>query len=342
MFVDQVKIFVKGGDGGKGCVSFRREAKVPRGGPDGGVGGKGGDVVLVAVSHQNTLLPLRYHTEFRADRGGHGGPGNRTGRDGEELLVSVPPGTAAREEDDGRAARRGAARRRPAGGGAGRARRPRQPLVSLEQQPRSPRGRAGPSRRGALAAPRPAPHRRRRLPGTSERGQVDAAVAAVGGAAEGRRLPVHDALAGARRRRAGRADASSPPTFPGSSRAPPRAPAWGSSSCATSSARACCCTWSTPRARAGATRPPTWRWFATRCGATCRSCSSGRSWWRPPSATLRAPTTRCPGSSARPSKLGLEVIPVSAVTGDGLLRLKRRLLATLAVARATEPVAEGV
>jgi GTP-binding protein len=66
MFVDQVKIFVKGGDGGKGCVSFRREAKVPRGGPDGGVGGNGGDVVLVAVSHQNTLLPLRYHTEFRA------------------------------------------------------------------------------------------------------------------------------------------------------------------------------------------------------------------------------------------------------------------------------------
>jgi GTP-binding protein len=101
MFVDQVKILVKGGDGGKGCVSFRREAKVPRGGPDGGVGGNGGDVVLVAVSHQNTLLPLRYHTEFRADRGGHGGPGNRTGRDGEAMLVSVPPGTAAREEGTG-------------------------------------------------------------------------------------------------------------------------------------------------------------------------------------------------------------------------------------------------
>ena len=101
MFVDQVKIFVKGGDGGKGCVSFRREAKVPRGGPDGGVGGKGGDVVLVAVSHQNTLLPLRYHTEYRAKRGTHGGPGNRTGRDGAHFDVSVPPGTAARDDATG-------------------------------------------------------------------------------------------------------------------------------------------------------------------------------------------------------------------------------------------------
>jgi GTPase len=101
MFVDQVKILVKGGDGGNGCVSFRREAKVPRGGPDGGVGGCGGDVVLLAVSHQNTLLPLRYHTEFRAERGTHGGPGNRTGKDGNVLEVNVPPGTEAREAETG-------------------------------------------------------------------------------------------------------------------------------------------------------------------------------------------------------------------------------------------------
>ena len=101
MFVDQVKILVKGGDGGNGCVSFRREAKVPRGGPDGGVGGCGGDVVLLAVSHQNTLLPLRYHTEFRAERGTHGGPGNRTGKEGAPLEVSVPPGTEAREAETG-------------------------------------------------------------------------------------------------------------------------------------------------------------------------------------------------------------------------------------------------
>ena len=101
MFVDRVKIFVKGGDGGRGCVSFRREPYVPQGGPDGGVGGNGGAVLLVAVSHQNTLLPLRYHTEFRAERGRHGGPSNRTGRGGEDLLIPVPPGTAALHEASG-------------------------------------------------------------------------------------------------------------------------------------------------------------------------------------------------------------------------------------------------
>jgi GTP-binding protein len=103
MFVDRVKIFVKGGDGGRGCVSFRREPYVPKGGPDGGMGGDGGDVALVAVSHQNTLLPLRYHTEFRATRGTHGGPGNRTGAEGGDLLIQVPPGTAAVDEATGEA-----------------------------------------------------------------------------------------------------------------------------------------------------------------------------------------------------------------------------------------------
>ncbi|HXK09025.1 MAG TPA: GTPase ObgE [Vicinamibacteria bacterium] len=103
MFVDQVRIFVKGGDGGDGCVSFRREAHVPRGGPDGGTGGRGGDVVLAAVSHQNTLLPLRYQAEHRAERGRHGGPGNRTGGDGAERTIPVPPGTAAHDLATGEA-----------------------------------------------------------------------------------------------------------------------------------------------------------------------------------------------------------------------------------------------
>ena len=101
MFVDEVKVFVKGGDGGNGCVSFRREPHVPRGGPDGGTGGKGGDVVLTAVSHQNTLLPLRFQAEIRADRGRHGSGGNRTGRSGRDRHVDVPPGTSAREETTG-------------------------------------------------------------------------------------------------------------------------------------------------------------------------------------------------------------------------------------------------
>src|SRR5438093_7702752 len=101
MFVDRVKIFVKGGDGGRGCVSFRREPYVPRGGPDGGNGGEGGSVFLHAVSHQNTLLPLRYHTEYRAERGEHGGPSNRTGARGQDVLVAVPPGTVASDEASG-------------------------------------------------------------------------------------------------------------------------------------------------------------------------------------------------------------------------------------------------
>jgi GTP-binding protein len=101
MFVDRVRVFVKGGDGGRGCVSFRREAYVPRGGPDGGAGGKGGDVALEAVSHQNTLLPLRYHSEYRAERGAHGSSGNRSGRNGRELLIAVPPGTRAVDEATG-------------------------------------------------------------------------------------------------------------------------------------------------------------------------------------------------------------------------------------------------
>jgi GTP-binding protein len=101
MFVDRVKILVKAGDGGRGCSSFRREAKVPRGGPDGGPGGKGGDVILVARSHQNTLLPLRYHAEFRAERGVHGGSSNCAGAAGTDLVIAVPPGTIASEEVSG-------------------------------------------------------------------------------------------------------------------------------------------------------------------------------------------------------------------------------------------------
>ena len=99
MFVDRVKIFVKGGDGGRGCASFRRETFVPMGGPDGGNGGSGGDVILVGRVNQNTLLPLRFHTEFRAKRGGHGGPSNRTGKDAPDTVIDVPLGTIVREDE---------------------------------------------------------------------------------------------------------------------------------------------------------------------------------------------------------------------------------------------------
>jgi GTPase len=99
MFVDEVDIYVKAGDGGRGAVSFRREKFVPRGGPDGGDGGQGGSVYLVANPHRNTLVHFRFNPEFRADRG-RGGSGNRrSGKHGEDLEIPVPVGTLAQTRD---------------------------------------------------------------------------------------------------------------------------------------------------------------------------------------------------------------------------------------------------
>lgn len=92
-FVDRVTIHVKAGDGGAGCVSFRREKFVPKGGPDGGDGGRGGNVVLRADQGLFTLLDFRYRRVFRARRGGHGQGGNRTGRSAPDLVIPVPVGT---------------------------------------------------------------------------------------------------------------------------------------------------------------------------------------------------------------------------------------------------------
>ena len=93
MFIDEVTIYVKAGDGGNGCLAFRREKYVPRGGPSGGDGGRGGDVVLLSSEHYNTLLHLRYNPEHKAERGRHGEGSNRTGRDGAPAEVPVPVGT---------------------------------------------------------------------------------------------------------------------------------------------------------------------------------------------------------------------------------------------------------
>jgi GTP-binding protein len=101
MFVDEVDVLVAAGDGGKGCVSFRREKFIPRGGPDGGDGGHGGSVYLRASPHHNTLINYRFHPEFKAKRGGHGEGSNRTGRTGEDLYLDVPVGTTAYATFDG-------------------------------------------------------------------------------------------------------------------------------------------------------------------------------------------------------------------------------------------------
>ena len=93
MFIDEVVISVKAGDGGNGCLAFRREKFVPRGGPSGGDGGHGGDVVLVSSEHYNTLLHFRFNPEHTAERGRHGEGSNRTGRDGDDVELPVPVGT---------------------------------------------------------------------------------------------------------------------------------------------------------------------------------------------------------------------------------------------------------
>ena len=101
MFIDEVRILVKAGDGGNGCLAFRREKYVPRGGPSGGDGGRGGDVILVSSEHQNTLLKFRYNPEHKAERGRHGEGSNRTGADGQSLEVQVPVGTVVYDESTG-------------------------------------------------------------------------------------------------------------------------------------------------------------------------------------------------------------------------------------------------
>ena len=99
-FLDQAKIFVKSGDGGPGAVSFRREKYIEYGGPDGGNGGKGGDIVFEAVAGLNTLIDFRYQQHFKAATGTHGMGRNRTGANGASVTLKVPVGTQIFEEDN--------------------------------------------------------------------------------------------------------------------------------------------------------------------------------------------------------------------------------------------------
>lgn len=100
-FVDEARITVEAGDGGNGCVSFRREKYIPLGGPDGGDGGDGGNVYLVATHNLNTLVDFRFHSVFRAERGQNGSGGNCTGKAGADCHVRVPPGTAVHDAHTG-------------------------------------------------------------------------------------------------------------------------------------------------------------------------------------------------------------------------------------------------
>src|SRR5581483_4666460 len=101
MLFDEVTINVKAGDGGNGAVAFRREAYVPRGGPNGGAGGRGGDVILRADTHINTLLPFRHKKHFKAGRGKNGSGKDQNGAYGADEIIRVPPGTVVRDADSG-------------------------------------------------------------------------------------------------------------------------------------------------------------------------------------------------------------------------------------------------
>ncbi len=100
-FIDESRIFVKAGDGGNGCCSFRREKYVPRGGPDGGDGGKGGDVIIQASPGIHTLLDQHYHPHYKAGRGQHGQGKNKTGKSGQDCIIRVPIGTIVKDAQTG-------------------------------------------------------------------------------------------------------------------------------------------------------------------------------------------------------------------------------------------------
>ncbi len=102
MFVDEAVIFVKGGDGGNGCVSFRREKYVPHGGPDGGNGGKGGDVMLHVSNKIDTLLDLSSRVKYIAESGAHGKGSTKKGKAGEDLIIDLPKGTVVKDRESGR------------------------------------------------------------------------------------------------------------------------------------------------------------------------------------------------------------------------------------------------
>src|SRR5260221_10807912 len=101
MFVDRVALYVKGGDGGPGCCSFRREKYVPKGGPDGGDGGDGGDVIIRAVAGTDSLAEIVNRKHWRADKGGRGTGANCHGRKAHDLVIHVPPGTLIYDRDRG-------------------------------------------------------------------------------------------------------------------------------------------------------------------------------------------------------------------------------------------------
>ena len=213
-FVDVAQCNVKGGDGGAGCVAFRRESHVPRGGPDGGDGGRGGDVWLRANRNVASLLAFRDHPHRKAGSGTHGSGKKQHGVGGKDLVVDVPEGTVVYGPDDELLAdlvRHGDRWLAARGGQGGRGN-----ARFLSNARRAPsfaeQGEYGEERWLQLELKLLADAA---LVGFPERGQVDAHLGAERGEAEDRRLPVHDARAAPRRRALAATTSSCSPTCPG-------------------------------------------------------------------------------------------------------------------------------
>ena len=213
-FLDEAKVYIRSGDGGNGCVSFRREKFIEFGGPNGGDGGRGGDVIVQAVDGLNTLIDYRYQQHFKA-KNGRGGMGkDRHGASGDDIVLKVPAGTQVYEEDgetllaDLTAVGQRVVLARGGNGGFGNAQ-----FKSFDQPGAAPR-QSRPARRGAHHPAAPQADRRCRHHRAAQRRQIDLSRGGERGQAEDRRL--------SRSRRCIRSSASSTataanscsPTFP--------------------------------------------------------------------------------------------------------------------------------
>ena len=204
MFVDEAQIRVASGGGGNGCMAFRREKFVPRGGPSGGDGGRGGDVVMESSEKHNTLVHFRFNPEYKAQRGRHGEGSNRTGAEGKGIVLKVPVGTMVYDEETGALVHdfsvpgESIVIARGGRGGRGNARF----ATSTHQAPRECEpGRPGEERVLRLELKLLADVG---LVGLSQRRKIDLDFAHLRGAAQDCRLSVHHAPAESRGRGAGR------------------------------------------------------------------------------------------------------------------------------------------
>ena len=201
-FLDEAKVYIQSGAGGNGCVSFRREKFIEFGGPNGGDGGRGGDVVVLAVEGLNTLIDYRYQQHFKAKPGGNGMGKDRHGANGADIVLKVPVGTQiyrGGRRDPARRSRQGRRKRRAR---ARRQWRLRQRAFQVLDQPRAAPCQSRPAGRGAHHPAAAEADRRCRPRRTAQCGQVDLPCARERGQAEDRGLSVHHPASAARRGRA--------------------------------------------------------------------------------------------------------------------------------------------